>query len=1129
MKRRAASLIGGRLSGLIASSEEACYSNLHSSFLSGNQASKAHKSVSGLLQLRAAALPAQQVATKLQPDVVPLTRIDEVGAISIIEPHEKDFVPKEFENVDGRRIEDGRYAAFIAEVSGTFLCWWFSGAVDPILRGPPQPLHVFGNASICAIFIADFIPKARQYTDPVRTFAYGTDASFYRLNPKLVLKVHSEEEVRKILPIAKKHGVPVTFRAAGTSLSGQALTDSVLIKISHTGKNFRSYEVHGDGSMITVEPGLIGGEVNRILANHKIKNKLPVQYKIGPDPSSIDSCMVGGIVSNNSSGMCCGVSQNSYHTLRDMRIVFADGTVLDTADEQSRASFLKSHSKLVDGVVALAERVQADKQLASLIRRKFAIKCTTGYSLNALVDFPTNDPIEIIKRLMIGSEGTLGFVSQATYNTVPEWPHKASAFVVFPDIMAACKAAAVLRNETAVDAVEMFDRASLRECESDENMIRLVPDIKGCGPMAAALLIECRGSTPEDLTSRIDEVAGSLKRSGLPFGPAPGVAKDLDSYEFKHDAKETKIYWDVRKGLIPIVGGAREAGTTMLLEDVACPTDKLGEMTMDLIEMFRKFEYHDASCFGHALEGNLHLVFSQGFRTPEEVKRFQDMMDEMCYIVAVKHGGSLKAEHGTGRNMAPFVEMEWGTKATELQWELKELFDPDNVLNPGVILNKDPMIHVKNLKPSPTASPLVNRCIECGFCESNCPSRDVTITPRQRIAVYKELYRLRTMPSRTPEQQARLDEMAAIFEYDGQDTCAADGMCQEKCPVKINTGELIKQLRSEDMAEAPRASGLANYIASNFGATAWTMNKLLNVVNVAHGILGSWPLKTISSALNRATGHFVPEWNPYMPKGAAPLNMNPSVPAAEVVDNGIPRKVVYVPACVTRIMGPARGDDQQSSVHERLLSLFTKAGYEVIYPEGLSSSCCGMMFNSRGFKDAAAQKGAELEAALLKASEGGKYPIVCDTSPCLAQVKSGLSDPALRFSLYEPVEFIRHFLLDKLEFSKIRKSVAVHVPCSSKKMGIEEAFMKVAGLCADEVVPSNIPCCGMAGDRGMRYPELTGASLQHLDVAGCSDGYSTSRTCEMSLSNHSGIHFRGLVYLVDEATRPKTEVKTTTQ
>ncbi|KXZ46746.1 hypothetical protein GPECTOR_41g711 [Gonium pectorale] len=1038
-------------------------------------------------QTRSNAQVAVQQAVQQQIKVVvPAIRTDLVGAVSMVSEGEK-VEPGVFKNIDGHRFDDGRYQAFIEEIT-------------------------------------KFIPKERQYTDPVRTFAYGTDASFYRLNPKLVVKVHNEEEVRKILPIAERLKVPITFRAAGTSLSGQAITDSVLIKLSHTGKNFRNYTVHGDGSSITVEPGLIGGEVNRILAAHAKKNKLPITYKIGPDPSSIDSCMIGGIVSNNSSGMCCGVSQNTYHTLKDMRVVFMDGTVLDTADPASCAAFMKSHKALVDGVVDLARRVQADRELTALIRRKFAIKCTTGYSLNALVDFPLDNPIEIIKHIIIGSEGTLGFVSRATYNTVPEWPDKASAFIVFPDVRAACKGASVLRNETSVDAVELFDRASLRECESNEDMMRLVPDIKGCDPMAAALLIECRGQDEAALKARIEEVTRVLTEAGLPLGAKAAEPQPISAYPFHHDQKNAKIFWDVRRGLIPIVGAAREPGTSMLIEDVACPVDKLADMMIDLIDMFQRYGYHDASCFGHALEGNLHLVFSQGFRNKDEVQRFADMMEEMCYIVATKHSGSLKGEHGTGRNVAPFVEMEWGSKAYDLMWELKALFDPNATLNPGVILNRDPDAHMKFLKPSPAASPIVNRCIECGFCESNCPSRDVTLTPRQRITVYREMFRLKQLEASGAASEAEKKQLAAMsnsYAYDGEQTCAADGMCQEKCPVKINTGDMIKALRAEAMTEAKTASGTAMFLARNFGLINAAVPKFLNIVDFAHSIVGPKPLAAISRALNAATNHFVPVWNPYMPKGAAPLKVpTPApVPAAAA---GIPRRVVYMPSCVTRMMGPAAGDKETASVHEKIMSLFAKAGYQVIIPEGVSSQCCGMMFNSRGFKDAAAAKGADLEAALLKASENGKIPIVMDTSPCLAQVKSQISEPSLRFALYEPVEFIRHFLVDKLEWKKVRDTVAIHVPCSSKKMGIEESFSKLAGLCSHEVVPSGIPCCGMAGDRGMRFPELTGASLQHLNLpAGCSDGYSTSRTCEMSLSNHSGINFRGLVYLVDEATSPK--------
>ena len=651
---------------------------------------------------------------------------------------------------------------------------------------------------------------------------------------------------------------------------------------------------------------MILGEVNRLLAKYKQKHGIKEQYKMGPDPSSIDSCMIGGVVANNSSGMCCGVAQNTYHTLKDMRIVFVDGTVLDTSDKASREAFLKSHKSLVDGVVALASRVQEDEDLSALITKKHKIKCTTGYSMNALVDHPTSDPIEIIKRLMIGSEGTLGFVSQATYNTVIDHPHKASAFIVFKDVKEACRAAAVLRRETKVDAVELFDRASLTQCEGHEQIIGLVPTIADAPRTGAALLIECRGATDEELNAGIKAVTDAIDGAGMEY------LNDREStYPFMKDEAVYKVYWDVRKGLIPLVGSSRQAGTSVLIEDVACEVDKLGDMTQDLIDMFERFGYDDASCMGHALEGNLHLVFSQGFRNDEEVKKYSAMMQEMCEIVAIKYSGSLKAEHGTGRNVAPFVEMEWGKKAYDIMWELKELFDPEYVLNPGVILNRDPDTHQKFLKPKPVADPLVDMCMECGFCESNCPSRDLSLTPRQRITVYREISRLQDIPSRTQAEQSRLDEFLDTFTYEGNSTCAADGMCQVKCPVGINTGELIKSIRERELKNQGTANSGANFLAKNFGAVSAVVPSFLNMVSTFHGILGGGVLKSVSGALNSATGSMVPVWNPHMPTGAPKLP-EPYKPAVATAGWSAPQ------GCLPPLVrDPHDGPGEGRGVHRR--------------------------------------------------------------------------------------------------------------------------------------------------------------------------------------------------------------------
>ncbi len=925
------------------------------------------------------------------------------------------------------------------------------------------------------------IPPARLFHDDARTLAYGTDASCYRLIPKLVVRVESEAEVRTVVDACRRAGIHLTFRAAGTSLSGQAISDSVLVQL---GTNWSRVEIEPGGERVTVDPAVIGARLNRALA--------PYGRKLGPDPASINSAMIGGIVANNSSGMCCGTAQNTYRTLASMRVLLADGTLLDTASEESRRAFRESQPELIAQLGDLASRARGDSELAARIRRKYRMKNTTGYSLNALVDF--EDPIDVLEHLMIGSEGTLGFISRATYRTVLDPPAKATALLFFPDVRTACEATTLLKT-CPVSAVEIMDRASLRSVEGKPGM----PDfLDALGPSVTALLVETGAATRAELREQMARSMGAL-------GSLPLVRE----IPFTEDPVEAALLWSVRKGLFPSVGAVRAIGTTVIIEDVAFPIERLADAATDLQALFRKHGYDEAIIFGHALEGNLHFVFTQDFGTETEVARYGRFMQDIAELVVNAYDGSLKAEHGTGRNMAPFVALEWGAKAYGLMREIKDIFDPAGILNPGVILNLDPEAHLKDLKPLPQAHEIIDRCIECGFCEVNCPSRDLTLSPRQRIVLRREIARL----ERDGRDPSRLATLKDLYVYQGNETCAVDGLCATSCPVSIDTGKLTKELRLEE--HSPRANRAADWVADHMGAVTGGMRFALNAVNLAHVCLGTRVMGALASTMRKLSGKRIPEWNPYLPKGGNPRPEPPPATAAN------PLRVVYFPSCVARAMGAARRAPASDPQTARTVSLLAKARCEVIYPEGLNQLCCGMAFSSKGFVKQGERKLGELLDALTKASRGGRDPILFDTSPCLHRVKEALG-PKGGLQVLEPAGFIALHLMDRLEFHKAAKTVAIHVPCSSRKLGLDATLKFVAERCAERViVPDSVGCCGFAGDRGFTYPELTASALRDLKGSlppDCRAGYSTSRACEIGLSEHSGIPYQSLVYLVDEST-----------
>ncbi|MGB3212165.1 MAG: FAD-binding and (Fe-S)-binding domain-containing protein [Desulforhopalus sp.] len=927
------------------------------------------------------------------------------------------------------------------------------------------------------------IPRKNIITDPLRTTTFGTDASFYRLIPKIVINVENEKEVQLILRESNKLRLPVTFRAAGTSLSGQAITDSILVRL---GQGWRKYRVFDNAEKIQLEPGVIGSHANSILAEF--------DKKIGPDPASIDSAKIGGILANNASGMCCGIEQNSYQTLDSMRVVLADGTAVDTAEDKSRAEFERHHATVLEKLSALRKRVLADERLAERIRYKFKIKNTTGYSLNALVDF--EDPYDIMIHLMIGSEGTLGFISDVVYRTVVEHRHKASGLLFYPDVKTACQAIPVLQKQP-VAAAELIDRAGLRSVENKDGMPGYLKDLSGT---VTALLVETRAESPEILQAQIVQVKEALQE--LPT---------VRPISFTDVPAEFNALWKIRKGLFPAIGAVRKTGTTVIIEDVAFPGEHLADAALDLQGLFEKYGYTEAIIFGHALDGNLHFVFTQDFSIQSEVARYRDFMAEVVQLVVEKYDGSLKAEHGTGRNMAPFVQKEWGEAAFDLMREIKAIFDPHNLLNPGVILNGDAEAHIKDLKPLPATHDIVDKCIECGFCEPVCPSKDVTFTPRQRIVGRREISRQLAAVG----DSKKIKELIKAYQYQGKDTCAADGLCSTRCPVEIDTGKMIKALREESNGKL--GNKVADWVAGNFGGVAKTISTTLNVVDSIHKATGTTFMETASTLARKATLDQLPLWNREMPSGVPKIT-------AEPADYGNQLKVVYFPSCASRAMsGPAREDRERDPLPQKTHSLLKKAGYAIIYPENLGGLCCGQAFESKGFMAQADSKSQELADALLAASNNGEIPVLCDTSPCFYRMRSTLDK---RLQLFEPIEFVLIYLMDKLTFTQMDVKVAVHPTCSTRKLGLEGKLEQLARACATEVVmPEDVYCCGFAGDRGFNFPELNEAALKDLrdHVCTCEAGYSTSKTCEIGLSLHGGIPYRSILYLVDEASKPAWE------
>jgi D-lactate dehydrogenase len=915
---------------------------------------------------------------------------------------------------------------------------------------------------------------------------YASDASPYRYLPQVVVLPRTVEDVRAILAYCARTGRHATFRAGGTSLNGQSQSDDILIDVR---RHWAGMVVEDGGARLRARPGTILGQANAVLRR--------AGRRLGPDPASADVATIGGVIANNAGGMRCTLERNAYHTVSSLTLVLASGTVLDTAAPGAEAAFAAAEPELAAGLLQLRSELLADEQLAQRVRRKFAIRNTNGYALSALLDAET--PLEIFRRLIVGSEGTLAFVAEAVIDTIAAPASTTVSWIVLPSIS---EAAALVPGLVAsgAEAVELMLASAL--AAAAQAFPGTPAYWRDLDPAAAALLVEFRADSPAALDAAEARVAGLVAGANL-----------VHPVEFTRDEDQIELYWRVRDGLLGIVGQQRPDGTALIIEDVCFPPDRVAEGAQDLQDLLAKHRFLPNAA-GHAAYGNLHFTLTPRLADPGDRDRYSAFMADLVRLVIDKYDGSLKAEHGTGINMAPFVRHEWGGKATDMMWRIKKLADPHGVLAPNVILTRDDGINLKSFKSAPPIEDVASHCIECGFCEAVCPSRNVTATPRQRIVLRREM-------ARQPEGSSLLARLQDEYEYDGIETCAVDGSCAIPCPVQINTGALEKSFRRAE--STPRREKAALLIARRWATAEKLARTAVGAADIIQRTLGVRALTGLTAAARLVVSDdLIPSVPGPMPR--AQLRTLPATTREGAA-------AVYFPACVNRIFGRDPGQARRPSLPQVLVEVSARAGKPLWIPGDVAGKCCSTPWSSKGYLRGHKWMAAATCDALWAWSGHGTMPVVIDAASCtnglLDDVKNYL-DPERRarleqITLLDAIAWCDR-LLPALTVTRRVERAAVHPTCSTTHLGLTKTLERLADrLAGDVLVPAGTTCCGTAGDRGLLHPELVVSATRDekagLDELPAQAYLSANRTCEMGLRQATGYPYESFVFLLEELTR----------
>ncbi|MCD6146241.1 MAG: FAD-binding oxidoreductase [Methanosarcinales archaeon] len=830
--------------------------------------------------------------------------------------------------------------------------------------------------------------RGEVYTDTPTLYCYSTDASIYQIIPSAVVCPVDASDVSLCVTAARKLGIPVTARTAGTNLAGSCLGEGIILDLSKNMNNITGIHEKDGEFFVDVQPGVI---VDSLQAYLKEKGLF-----LPSDPSSSEICMIGGNLGTKASGARAVKYGTTDHYVTDVEFVSAEGEIVDTALEKTIPDRISSR------LSALKERLLSDGDVITRLESKKGIKTASGYNIRALLDYERIS--DIIAHLMSGSVGTLGIFTRIRLKVLPIVSGTSISAIYFRNLYDAGDAVQYIKKLDPVK-IEMMDSISLAIVGSEHDM-----DIPA---NACALFVEFEG---DDRRSRIDD----LERL---------INEKYDTYRIFSESDDEKVQeriWAVRKALVPTLTNYDEhIKPDAFIDDVAVAVSDLAPLIGDLHRIFEEYNIISA-IYGHAGSGNLHIRPMLNLNDQKNIDLLPELVNRV-YETVFKYNGTMTGEHGMGRLRTMFLEKEWGEQIYNYMRQIKEIFDPDDILNPDVMFS-DRHITEDIKYPAKYVNKFEERCINCGYCKSVCPI-STTLKGESGSRCFLQLVRFRNLDNPTPDESHHAQQMLH--------TCLGCLRCATRCPSHASVGELLFSQKNPPFYIRRTMRAWA-HDSTRFRRYAWFAGRIA------------------SSAARIMFDRNLPKPRK-KPLAFKDIMQNPDAP-----------NVAVFVGCASMFL-----DDR---VFDSMVRVLTASGFNVFVPE---QQCCGLPMIEEGMYDLV----KETARANVIAFSDEKYDaIVTACASCTMMLKrfgelladDELGDAAARVSsiTYDIGEFLVRFADDRL-FSgkKLDIRAAYHNPCHLDAAGVK------GGEILERIVSDSVElvdgCCGGAGVYGFLHSDIS--------------------------------------------------------